>query len=181
MLGAWSTPVALDCDCSLQDALDRLGADPGREAWLSPKAGLAGRLDPSSLWLWLAPKGRNSFQAFFRGRLTTRAGGCRLEGEVRLARWNVAVAAFLLVVAVLFFSAAVQEFIAAIVAGRPAYPEVPVVAVAASFLLALLFFNSYGLRSYAHSRDELVSFLERTLVDVPRSAVAPRSAPEPGA
>jgi hypothetical protein len=172
MLGAWSTPVALDCDCSPQEAIERLRATMGSEAWLSSNPGLAGRFDPDSLWLWLAPRGKNSFQAYFRGRLTkSRAGGSRLEGEVLLARWNVALGAFLLLVSVLFFSAAVQESIAAIRIGGPVYSHLAVVGVAVAFLLTLLVFNWLGLRSHTRGREELVSFLERTLVDAPQSEV----------
>ena len=144
----------------------------GSEGWLSSNPGLAGRFDPDSLWLWLAPRGKNSFQAYFRGRLTkSRAGGSRLEGEVLLARWNVALGAFLLLVSVLFFSAAVQEIIAAIGIGGPVYSDLPVLWVAVAFLLTILVFNWLGLRSHTQGREELVSFLERTLGDASQSEV----------
>jgi hypothetical protein len=179
MLGAWSTPVALESDCTCQKALERLRANPGREAWLSPKAGLAGRFDPDALWLWLAPRGMDSFQAFFRGRLTkSRVGGCRLEGDVRRGRWSVAFGAFLLLVAVAFVSAAAEEFIAALRLGGPVSSEVLVLAVAAGLLLALLPLNSYGFRRHVRSRDELVTFLELALGDVPRPAAVRSPAPE---
>lgn len=138
------------------------------EAWSWPNRGLAGRFDPDSLWLWLEPRGRNSFHAYFRGRVTSsRAGGSRLEGEVLLARWTVALGAFLLLVSMLFLSAALEAMIATVRMRGPVDSAVPVFAVAVAFLLSLLLLISYGLRSHTRGRDVLVSFLERTLADVP--------------
>jgi hypothetical protein len=164
LVGAWSTQVAFGCDCSTQQAIDRLRANPGSESWISPVPGLAGRLDPDSLWLWLAPRGRNSFHAFFRGRLTrSGAMASRLEGEIRLHRAAIGLMAFILIALIVFLAAALDHLVAAVRAGDLTNADLLLVALSAGFFATVLLVVSRGIQSFVRSRDDLVSFLTQTL------------------
>lgn len=162
-MSAWSTPVDMDCACSSIELIRRLKAGAGTESWATPKTGFAGRLDSGSLWLWLAPRGRDSFHAYFSGRVVEQAqpATSRLVGEIRMARGAIALIGFLVIFVASFAVGALQAAMAAENGERPA--AVGLATLGFGVLVAVVVLTAHGLRSFRRSRDALMARLERVI------------------